>query len=202
MMKPKVLLLDEPLSALDAQLRSSLRREIRKLNKALGTTMIFVTHDQEEAVEVADRIALMDDGRIAQCDKPEVFCQKPISLKVADFFGWQNFIPAKRNGNTAICALGEFECHIHEDVASDGIPTIRPEAAYNVENGSIGGILKDAQLKGAFSYCKVDCEGVELMLSMRDSAIPPLGQPIAFDLDPTLMTLLPKVPDISDASVG
>ncbi len=90
---PDVLLLDEPLSQLDANLRVEMRDLVRQIQREIGVTTIFVTHDQEEAVMLADRIALMLDGRLLQVDDPANFYQQPMSMEVARFFGARNFIP-------------------------------------------------------------------------------------------------------------
>jgi iron(III) transport system ATP-binding protein len=89
----KVLLLDEPLSNLDAKLRVNMRRELKELQRQLKTTMIFVTHDQEEAMSLADEIFLMDNGRIITKGSPDDLYQRPKDRFVAEFFGKANFIP-------------------------------------------------------------------------------------------------------------
>lgn len=93
-LSPGLLLLDEPLSALDAKVRSHLRDEIRRLQRKLGITTIMVTHDQEEALAMADRIVVMNHGVIEQVGTPQEIYQKPASRFVADFVGNMNFIPA------------------------------------------------------------------------------------------------------------
>ena len=85
--KPKVFLMDEPLSNLDASLRSELRAEIKKLHKELGITFIYVTHDQTEAMTMADRIALIKDGKLLQVDKPEVIYDNPNHSWIGSFLG-------------------------------------------------------------------------------------------------------------------
>ncbi len=91
---PEVLLLDEPLSNLDAKLRVRLREEIVRLHKVLGKTMVFVTHDQEEALSISDRIAEMKEGRIAQIGSPTDIYFHPNSKYVAEFVGLANFVEA------------------------------------------------------------------------------------------------------------
>jgi iron(III) transport system ATP-binding protein len=96
---PEVLLLDEPLSALDAKVRESLRLEIRELQQRLGITTIMVTHDQEEALTMADRIVVMDTGRIAQVGTARQLYERPASRFVAEFIGRMNLLPvAMRDG--------------------------------------------------------------------------------------------------------
>jgi putative spermidine/putrescine transport system ATP-binding protein len=94
-LRPRVLLLDEPLSALDAQVRLTLREEIRRLQRELGITTIFVTHDQEEALSIADRVAVLRDGRLEQCAAPADLYQRPATSFVAEFVGTMNRIPGR-----------------------------------------------------------------------------------------------------------
>jgi spermidine/putrescine transport system ATP-binding protein len=94
-LKPRVLLLDEPLSALDKKLREQMQSELRQLQRAVGITFVLVTHDQEEALTMSDRIAVMFDGKIAQVDTPEELYGKPRSRRVANFIGMMNFLDAK-----------------------------------------------------------------------------------------------------------
>jgi spermidine/putrescine transport system ATP-binding protein len=94
-LEPKVLLLDEPLSALDKKMREQMQVELIRLQRQVGITFILVTHDQEEALVMSDRIAVMFEGEIAQLADPETLYRRPNSRKVADFIGTMNFLPAK-----------------------------------------------------------------------------------------------------------
>lgn len=98
---PRVLLLDEPLSALDAKVRVQLRDEIRRIQLEAGTTTVFVTHDQEEALAVADRIGVMHHGRIEQIADPTTLYRRPTTEYVATFIGLSNKIPGSSNGAEA-----------------------------------------------------------------------------------------------------
>lgn len=106
--EPKVFLLDEPLSALDAALRIEMRDMIISIQRQLGVTSIFVTHDQEEAVMLADKIALMFDGKLQQYGRPEIFYQQPRTKRIAEFFGCNNFIKGKQKGNRVETEFGTF----------------------------------------------------------------------------------------------
>lgn len=99
---PRVLLLDEPLSALDAKVRVQLRDEIRRIQLETGTTTVFVTHDQEEALAVADRIGVMNHGRIEQIAAPQDLYQRPATEYVATFIGLTNRLPGGSNGSEAV----------------------------------------------------------------------------------------------------
>ncbi|SDW45850.1 ABC transporter ATP-binding protein [Roseicitreum antarcticum] len=107
--EPPLLMFDEPLSNLDAKLRVDMRVEIRKLQRANGTTSVYVTHDQEEAFSISDRVAIMHAGRIMQLDTPEVLYQRPANVFVARFVGFENLIPMQvtaRDGD-AVQAAGD-----------------------------------------------------------------------------------------------
>jgi ABC-type Fe3+/spermidine/putrescine transport system ATPase subunit len=111
--EPEVLLLDEPLSQLDANLRLEMRDLIRRIQNQLGVTTIFVTHDQDEAVMLADRIALMFDGKVEQEDEPRNFYERPQTLRVARFFGTLNLVPGVVDGRVFVSDLGRFELQGH-----------------------------------------------------------------------------------------
>ena len=128
--EPRVLLLDEPLSNLDAHLRDEMRDLILSIQRELAVTTVFVTHDQEEAVLLADHIALMFDGVLRQYASPAEFYQRPISQLAARFFGGVNFIPAQRQDGTVETSIGEFHFAAEESNRAPhgkAVLTIRPE---------------------------------------------------------------------------
>jgi putative spermidine/putrescine transport system ATP-binding protein len=104
--EPRVLLLDEPLSALDAKVRMQLREQIRTLQQRLGTTTLFVTHDQEEALSMADRVGVMREGKLEQIAAPDELYQDPATAFVAEFVGVMNRIPGDLQGGGTVTALG------------------------------------------------------------------------------------------------
>lgn len=193
MVEPKVLLLDEPLSALDATLRANMQRYIRQLNRDTGVTMVFVTHDQSEAVAVADRIALMRDGRIVQCDEPRAFYERPASRYVAEFFGWKNFVSAKRKGMRVSCALGEFAlagCGDAGDAGDAGVCgwlAVRPEGAVNIGSGSLRATVETAQCDGVWTAYQVRCCGELLMLKIPSRHRFSCGDEFSFDIDANMV---------------
>ncbi len=114
--EPTLFLLDEPLSALDASLRIEMRDMILSIQRKLQITSIFVTHDQEEAVMLADKIALMFDGRLLQYGTPEKFYNEPLTYRVAKFFGCVNFIPGKQDGSCVTTIFGMVDIpHLAND---------------------------------------------------------------------------------------
>ena len=108
-LKPKILLLDEPFSNLDALLRVRLREELHAIQRRIKITAIFVTHDQEEALSLADRIAVMNAGHLEQLDVPSQIYAHPRTLFVADFIGVMNILPTRRDGN--LLRIGRYSLH-------------------------------------------------------------------------------------------
>lgn len=145
--EPKLLLLDEPLSNLDAKLRISMRVEIKRLQKKLGITTLFVTHDQEECFSISDKVAVMNNGMIEQYDTPENIYQRPATEFVARFIGFENFLDLKRQGNHVYGAPDGSLFTVDMDWGEERFAgTIRPddirlagdEECENVLKGTIG----------------------------------------------------------------
>jgi len=129
---PRVLLLDEPLSNLDAHLRDEMRGLILSIQRDLDVTTIFVTHDQEEAVLLADQIALIFDGKLVQYAPSTEFYERPISERGARFFGGLNFVPGTRQGDMVKTSIGSFQIATQgyeQAPEGDVMLTIRPERA-------------------------------------------------------------------------
>ncbi len=125
--EPEILLLDEPLSALDAQVRSNLREEIRRLQLSLGTTTLFVTHDQEEAMSISDRVGVMNEGKLEQIDTPDELYNHPKSVFVANFVGLMNQVSGTKTGKS-VSVFGK-NLKVKNEVVTDGRVSvfIRPE---------------------------------------------------------------------------
>lgn len=132
-LKPKVLLLDEPLSALDRKMREQMQVELIKLQRQVGITFVLVTHDQEEALVMSDRIAVMFDGEIAQLDEPETLYARPKDRRVADFIGVMNFLPAH--------IVGESNGVVSVDIAGLGTVELPEEQISKTEPGDNGPVI-------------------------------------------------------------
>ncbi|HWM14917.1 MAG TPA: ABC transporter ATP-binding protein [Gaiellaceae bacterium] len=148
-LEPAVLLLDEPLGALDAKLRRSLQIELKSIQEAVGITFVYVTHDQEEALTMSDRMAVMSDGLVQQLGTPRDVYEEPATTFVADFLGVSNLMSAHADGGGRV-RLGEAALSAHRgDVEARGEVrlTIRPERV-RVEPAKTGG---DNRLPGTVS---------------------------------------------------
>ncbi|HFG2431379.1 TPA: putative 2-aminoethylphosphonate ABC transporter ATP-binding protein [Vibrio cholerae] len=155
---PGLLLLDEPLSALDAKVRSHLRQEIRSLQKRLGVTTIMVTHDQEEALTMADRIVVMNHGVIEQVGTPQEIYNHPRTAFVANFIGQMNFIDAQHS--SVIYQLDEVQQHLANKPASNTQVTriaFRPEHVTVVaeRQGQLKARVTNIEFMGAFLRCNL-----------------------------------------------
>ncbi|TDF98595.1 ABC transporter ATP-binding protein [Paenibacillus piri] len=131
LLEPAVLLLDEPFSALDAKLRLEMREELREIQASTGLTMVFVTHDQEEALSISDRIVVMNAGRIEQIDTPQRIYDHPESLFVAQFIGRMNFLSGHGAGASVDIQGRRFP--VERNLAGTVTAAIRPEDVFIVE---------------------------------------------------------------------
>ena len=196
--EPNVLLLDEPLANLDANLRLEMRALIRMIQRELSITSIFVTHDQEEAVMLADRVALMFDGRVQQFDQPQAFYDRPQSVEVARFFRNNNFLRGVRQGDQLETRLGIL--HIDPDTVAqpDGpvLATVRPEeivlapAADEAEN-LVRVTVQSSVYMGTYSQVLLEVDGQAWQArGPADLRMVP-GEPITVQLPRRHLWLLP-----------
>ena len=125
--RPKAFLLDEPLSNLDAKLRLEVRQEIRSLQQELGLSTIFVTHDQEEALAISDRMAVMFDGKVQQVGTPEDLYERPANLFVASFLGRMNFLPGHRKNEAEFVTTSSASIHTESIASNTRQLGLRPE---------------------------------------------------------------------------
>ncbi|MBC7725794.1 MAG: ABC transporter ATP-binding protein [Burkholderiaceae bacterium] len=167
--RPRVLLLDEPLSALDAKVRVQLREEIRRIQTDLGITTLFVTHDQEEALAVADRVAVMRAGTIEQIGTPEELYMTPSSAFVADFVGLSNAVPAEHAGGV-VTAFG-MRLDLLGDRQADGPVTalIRPEDIEFAADGIAGAVVASSFL-GSLRRTQVRLDDGQIVLVQHEVA--------------------------------
>jgi ABC-type Fe3+/spermidine/putrescine transport system ATPase subunit len=168
--RPGILLLDEPLSALDAKIRLRLRGELRKIQQDLGITTIYVTHDQEEALSIADRIAVMADGRIEQVGRPQEIYGAPRTSFVADFIGIANLLECRVvSASAGLVEWAGLTLRVPPDGLSDGEPvviSVRPEkltiadfATPPARGNRLEGVVEVATFLGAIVRAEVTVAG-------------------------------------------
>ncbi len=182
-LKPKVLLLDEPLSALDKKMREQMQSELRRLQRQIGITFILVTHDQEEALIMSDRIAVMFEGEIAQIASPQELYRRPVTRRVGEFIGVMNFLPAFAgetvHGVTSyeIAGLGTAEVNEEQimETATRSVAGLRPEMLSVLFEGQTAGReasgeVVDLAYYGDMTYYDVRLEGTETVatISMKN----------------------------------
>jgi putative spermidine/putrescine transport system ATP-binding protein len=190
--QPQVLLLDEPLSALDAKVRAQLRDEIRRIQLEVGTTTLFVTHDQEEALAIADRVGVMRDGRIEQLGSPTDVYSRPATPFVAEFVGLSNRLPGEATGSGTVVVRGATLPLVDTDMpAGPVLALVRPEAVTvaageSAEAGPLTGRVIATTFLGATSRVTVDLGDTTVMAAMATAEASTLsaGQGVTLTIRP------------------
>ncbi len=210
-LNPDILLLDEPLSNLDAKIRVQVRAEIRKLQQELGITTIYVTHDQEEALSLSDRVAVMKDGRVLQVGVPRELYERPRTRFVADFVGTNNLLPGRvreRRGERLFVetALGLLEAipHAAAAITDRCVLAIRPEnvaiqggldASPNGANSVGGRVAFSSYLGNTLRYDVETGPGLVLKADVRDPwhhDPMPVGRAVTVSFPPSVTLALPE----------
>lgn len=198
--RPRLLMLDEPLGALDHTLRERLMDEVRAILKRIGMTALYVTHDQQEAFAMSDRLVLMDKGELVQEGTPETLYRQPRNRFVAGFFGLHNILPIHTvrpldgpHRWQVHTALGDFEVHTTQPPTSSLL--IRPEAATLAATeplNSLPGTVRERLFRGTHYRVGTEHKGetLEWELPPTDLMLPPVGQPITLFLRPDALTFL------------
>jgi putative spermidine/putrescine transport system ATP-binding protein len=153
---PPLVLMDEPLSNLDAKLRLEMRAEVRRIHSMLGCSTIYVTHDQEEALSLADRIVVMIDGQTRQIGTPEELYARPSHADVAEFMGYRNqlcsAVEFTANGVMVRVAGATIACEPVEHLNGDAMVAIRPEDLHPAQDGPIAATVEIAEYHGRDFY--------------------------------------------------
>ncbi len=183
--EPEILLLDEPLGALDLKMRKEMQIELKNMHKRLGITFIYVTHDQEEALTMSDKIVVMNEGRIQQIGTPEDIYNEPKNAFVADFIGESNIFKGIMTGNRKVrfCG-GEFECvdDVPEGTLVDAV--VRPEDVIlgAPEKGTVTGTVTSVIFKGIHYEITVESGKYEMVIQSTKSA--KVGEKVGMSLEP------------------
>lgn len=194
--EPRLLLLDEPLSNLDAHLRYEMRELILRLQRSLKITTIFVTHDQLEAVLLADRIALIFDGVLHQFGRPRDLYENPVSERVARFFGAENFVEGVKRGDRLETAIGTLSAI--DTTAPDGpvFVSIRPECCELAGNdGAVNvlkGRIKEIVYQGTNTRIWIESNGTRLQLLCSAHTELHVGQEVRVRLPSERLVVVPR----------
>ncbi|WRS28225.1 spermidine/putrescine ABC transporter ATP-binding protein [Oscillospiraceae bacterium MB08-C2-2] len=192
---PKVLLLDEPLGALDLKLRKEMQVELKKIQQSLNITFIYVTHDQEEALTMSDRVVVMKDGRILQIGTPQDIYNEPANAFVADFIGESNIVDGMMLRDYYVEFAGvQFECldkGFEENEKVDVV--IRPEDIKVVpsQTGQINGLVESIIFKGVHFEMTVDAHGIKWMIHSTKSE--EVGTLIGMNIEPNDIHIMKKM---------
>ena len=191
--KPKAYLMDEPLSNLDAKLRAQMRVEIAKLHKQLNATIIYVTHDQEEALAISDRIAVIKEGEVMQVGSPENIYKKPQNTFVAGFIGVSNFVECDVNGENPAAAVLDIKgectitCSLKAPFKGKGIISARPEQLFFDEKEGLPGKIVISTFLGDFIEYEIELDNgqtVQLNEYTKDvRELRPDGQRVKVNFD-------------------
>ena len=186
---PAVVLLDEPFSNLDADLRARVRTEVRDILHGAGATAVFVTHDQQEALEIADRVAVMREGRIEQIGTPEEVYHVPTTRAVADFVGEASFLPARLEGGVIATELGDFPVEGAEDEGPMHI-MVRPEDVTLTSDPEGDCVVVERRFQGPIAICTVRLPSDRTVSAAHDSQVLfPEGEHVSVAFDPDHLVL-------------
>ncbi len=192
--KPKVLLLDEPLGALDLKLRKDMQVELKNIQTQTGITFIYVTHDQEEALSMSDTIVVMDEGKIQQIGSPTDIYNEPVNAFVADFIGESNIIDGVMLKDFSVrFARHTFECLDKGFAQNEAVDVvIRPEDVdvVPVEKGMLKGVVTSVTFKGVHYEIIVDIDGFKWMIQSTDYVAP--EQTIGVYIEPDAIHIMKK----------
>ena len=191
---PKVLLLDEPLAALDLKLRKDMQRELKEIQKALGITFIFVTHDQEEALSMSDTVVVMDEGRIQQVGTPTDIYNEPVNAFVADFIGESNILDGVMSADYKATFAGHtFDCLDSGFGKGEAVDVvIRPEDVDIVapEKGMLIGTVTSVTFLGVHYEIIVDIRGFKWMIQTTDYCSQ--GETVGLYIEPDAIHIMKK----------
>jgi iron(III) transport system ATP-binding protein len=185
--QPAIVLLDEPLSNLDVQVRLRLREEIRDILKRTGTTGVFVTHDQEEALSMSDWVAVMRQGQVEQFGTPETIYQQPASRFVAEFVTQANFIPARSQGSLWETELGCFAATDHANAQTVDLMIRQEDLVLHADETSLI-VIRDRQFLGReHRYCLVSPTGREFHARTETRNLLPIGARVKISANPSAL---------------
>lgn len=192
--EPEILLLDEPLGALDLKMRKEMQLELKEMHERLGITFIYVTHDQEEALTMSDKIVVMSEGRIQQIGTPEDIYNEPKNAFVADFIGDSNIVDGVMHRDFLVSFSGvDFPCVDRGFAREQSVQVVvRPEDIEVVSpvEGQLVGVVNDVIFKGVHFEMHVECEGREWLIHSTRACTP--GETIGMRIGPNEIHIMAR----------
>lgn len=204
--KPRILLMDEPLSALDKKLREQMQIELKHLHEQLGVTTVYVTHDQREALTMSDRIAVINDGRLAQIGTPREIYNQPANAFVADFIGESTMLPLERDGSGRLCFAGQVVSDDANHDTGEYSLVMRPERLFitdgagsdSEQNIVFSGVVREFVFQGETAFALMSISDQHEIAfrfgtdanSARNVMRP--GDPVALGLNRSDVIIIPR----------
>ena len=191
--EPEIILFDEPLGALDLKLRKRMQLELKNIQQEVGITFIYVTHDQEEALSMSDKIAVMNKGNIEQFGTPQHIYEEPVNAFVANFLGDSNIFPGKMVDNFVVRFLDhDFRCVDEIRVGSEVDIMLRPEYLFLTEDANIKGKVTNTMFKG--NYYNITVTGDDFTINVHHPENVAIGTNVAVDIEPDAIHVMEKNP--------
>ena len=193
--QPRLLLLDEPLAALDLKLRRQMQTELKRIQRSTGIAFVFVTHDQEEALALGDRIAVLDGGRIVQIGTPQEIYEQPATRFVADFIGETNLLPVDYDGAGTLTVAGQWTLGVADVRGADetalaspepAVLAVRPERVRIDPDGELQGTVAETAYLGSDIHLTIDLgDGVHIKARVdAEGSSPAVGDSVRIGIDP------------------
>ena len=190
--EPEIILFDEPLGALDLKLRKRMQIELKNIQKEVGITFIYVTHDQEEALTMSDNIAVMNNGSIEQYGSPQYIYEEPVNAFVANFLGDSNIFKGKMVARSKVNFLGyDYPCVDKVDPGKDVSLMLRPEYLYLSNHAKLKGRVENSMFKGTYYNLKVT--NSNFSIDVHNPFDVPIGTEVGVAIDPDAIHVMEEV---------
>lgn len=191
--EPEIILFDEPLGALDLKLRKRMQIELKNIQQEVGITFIYVTHDQEEALSMSDKIAVMNKGVVEQFGTPQKIYEEPVNAFVANFLGDSNIFPGKMTDELTVNFLGHnFRCVDRVEPGREVDVMLRPEYLYLTDEANLKGEVTNNMFKG--NYYDIQVTGENFKIRVHHPEYVEIGTHVSVDIEPDAIHVMRKNP--------
>ncbi|WP_297281065.1 ABC transporter ATP-binding protein [uncultured Anaerococcus sp.] len=199
--EPEIILFDEPLGALDLKLRKRMQVELKNIQKEVGITFIYVTHDQEEALSMSDKIAVMNKGVIEQYGSPQYIYEEPVNAFVANFLGDSNIFKGKMVDRSKVNFLGhDYPCVDKVKPGKNVSVMLRPEYLYLSDYANLSGKVENSMFKGTYYNLRVT--GKDFSINVHNPENVAIGTDVCVAIDPDAIHVMEEASDPIDLSIN